>query len=75
VTPKQIDRLLNILDRFATVAERWADKEYPKRDEAEENPGVFRVGETKDPQSKAEYDALPDTEPGRFEKLAQTKRA
>jgi hypothetical protein len=66
VTGKQIDRLLTIFERFAAVAERWADTEYPKRDGTEEAE-VYRVGQQTEPQSKEEYDQL-EPQIGRFEK-------
>ncbi len=62
MTIKQLDRLLGILERFATVAERWADVEYPVRDETEAT--FSRVGEVPEPETRGEYDAL---EVGRFE--------
>ena len=63
MTAKQIDKLLSILDRFATVAERWAEVEYPKRDENAEIE-IYTSGHRSEPQSTEEYEQL---EVGRFE--------
>lgn len=65
MTAKQLDRLLGILDRAVKVAERWAESEYPVRNEAEEAT-ISRVGDRPIPQTRAEYEALPE-EIGRFE--------
>jgi hypothetical protein len=64
MTANQIDRLLNILTRFVKVAERWADVEYPERDE-EVQAEIYRRGEQPLPDSKEAYEAL--EVPGRFE--------
>ena len=57
MTAKQLDRLLSILDRAVKVAERWADKEYPKADEATEAT-FSRVGDSPLPQSVDQYKAF-----------------
>jgi hypothetical protein len=62
---KQIDRLLAILDRAVSVAERWADTEYPKRD-ANEEAEFYRQGEVREPQTPEEYAALTVEKEGRF---------
>jgi hypothetical protein len=66
VTAKQLDRLLSILDRAVKVAERWADVEYPVRNE-NETAEIYRVGDRPEPGSKREYAELPIEAPGRFE--------
>lgn len=66
MTAKQLDALISILGRAVKVAERWADVEYPVRNEDEEAT-ISRVGDRPIPQSKAEYEALPVDAPGRFE--------
>ena len=56
VTGKQLDQLLSILDRAMKVAERWADREYPQIDEANQAEfGISRVGDNRPPQSLEEY--------------------
>ena len=57
MTPKQIDRLLDILDRAVKVAERWADREYPLINENEEAT-ISRVGDQPLPQSVEAYNAF-----------------
>ena len=64
MTGKQIDKLIAVLERFASVAERWADREYPVHDETPVE--IYRAGATEEPQSREEYQALEG--PGRFEK-------
>lgn len=54
MTPKQIDKLLSILDRAVKVAERWADREYPVIDEKTEAT-ISRVGDRTLPQTVEEY--------------------
>lgn len=71
MTPKQIDRLLSILDRAVKVAERWADREYPIADESKENEiGISRAGDHRPPQSVEAYNAFEPEEDAvaRFEK-------
>lgn len=63
MTAKQLDRLLGILDRAVKVAERWADVEYPVRNEEEAT--ISRVGDRPIPQSREEYEAFEEV--GRFE--------
>jgi hypothetical protein len=59
VTGKQIDRLIDILDRAVKVAERWADREYPQINEInEEEVGISRVGDRAIPQSVEAYKAF-----------------
>lgn len=57
MTTKQIDRLLDILDRAVKVAERWADREYPEVDENTEAT-ISRVGDRTRPQTIEEYNAF-----------------
>jgi hypothetical protein len=59
VTAKQLNRLLDILDRAVKVAERWADREYPQIDENEE--GFITGIKEDDPQAEIERQV------GRFE--------
>lgn len=54
MTGKQLDRLLDILDRAVKVAERWAEREYPVADESAEAT-ISRVGDRPLPQSPEEY--------------------
>ena len=61
MTAKQIDRVLDILDRAVKVAERWADREYPQIDETEEAT-ISRVGDRTRPQSPEEYKAFESEE-------------
>ena len=56
MTPKQIDRLLDILDRAVKVAERWVDREYPVADDSEAT--ISRVGDQPLPQSVEAYNAF-----------------
>lgn len=59
MTAVQLKRLLDILDRAVKVAERWADREYPQIDEANEAEiGISRVGDSRTPQSPEEYAAF-----------------
>jgi len=74
MTAKQLDRALDILERFATVAERWADVEYPKRDDSQEETYLSKVGATKEARSPEEYAALPD-DIGRFESRFTSSKA
>ena len=53
MTVKQIDRLLDIIDRAVKVAERWADREYPIANEEEAT--ISHVGDRSRPQSVEEY--------------------
>lgn len=66
MTPKQIDKLIVILDKFAAVAERWADVEYPKPENIPDAE-IYRQGHPDEPDSKEAYSDLPEAE-GRFEK-------
>lgn len=66
MTSKQLDRLIEILDRAVKVAERWADREYPVADENTEVT-ISRVGDKPLPQTREEYANL-EPEVGRFEK-------
>ena len=61
MTAKQLDRLLEILDRAVKVAERWADREYPQIDETTEAT-ISRVGDRRTPQSPEEYRAFESEE-------------
>ena len=63
MTSKQIDKLLSILDRFASVAERWVDVEYPKPETVTEAE-IYRQGHPDEPETKEAYEELE----GRFEK-------
>ena len=72
MTPEQIDRLLALLERFAIVAERVADVEYPKRDE-NQTAELYHVGKPPEPQSKEEYDAFDAG--GRFAKRLSESKA
>ena len=65
MTAKQLDRLIDILDRSVKVAERWADKEYPLA--SEEEATISRVGDRAIPQSVEEYKAF-EPEPSALEK-------
>lgn len=65
MTPRQLNRLIGILDRAVKVAERWADKEYPLA--SEEEATISRVGDRPLPQTEEEYKAF-EPEVGRFEK-------
>jgi hypothetical protein len=65
MTKAQVDRLLDILDRAVKVAEKWAEAEYPIPNESDEAE-VYRVGEKPEPQSREEYNQLPQE--GRFER-------
>jgi hypothetical protein len=67
VTGKQIDRLLDILERFAEVAERWADREYPQINETTEAT-ISRVGDHRPPQSVEQYNAF-EPEEDRLQKF------
>jgi len=57
MTSKQIDRLIDVLDRAVKAAERWADREYPETDETTEAT-ISRVGERTHPQTIEEYNAF-----------------
>ena len=48
MNPEQINRLLDLLERFAIVAERAADVEYPKRDE-NQIAELYHVGNPPEP--------------------------
>ena len=67
MTAKQLDRLIDILDRAVKVAERWADREYPQIDENAEVT-ISRVGDRALPQSPEEYAAFEPQGPSAFEK-------
>jgi hypothetical protein len=67
MTAIQINRLLDIIDRAVTVAERWADREYPKPDENAEIT-ISRVGDRELPQSPEEYEKFDPPQPSAFEK-------
>ncbi len=67
MTNKQTDRLLDILERFAAIASRWADAEYPIQNEATEAT-ISRVGDRPLPQSVEEYQAFEPQGPSAFEK-------
>ena len=56
MTAKQLDRLLDIIDRAVKVAERWADREYPVADETEAT--ISRVGDRPLPQSVEAYNTF-----------------
>ena len=56
MTAKQLDRLLDIIDRAVKVAERWADREYPVADDSEAT--ISRVGDRPLPQSVEAYNAF-----------------
>ena len=71
MTAKQLDRLIDILDRAVKVAERWADREYPQIDENAEVT-ISRVGDRPLPQSAEEYEKL-EPETGRFESAFRAK--
>lgn len=73
MTGKDLNRFLIILERFATVAERWADVEYPKRDDSSEEAEFYKVGEQREAKSPEEYAALPDAG-GRFQRGFETAR-
>lgn len=66
MTPKQIDRLLTVLERAVAIAQRWVDAEYPIHDETEAE--FYRQGESREADSPEEYEALPQEE-GRFSKI------
>ena len=72
MNPEQINRLLDLLERFAIVAERAADVEYPKRDESEKAE-LYHVGKPPEPQSREEYDAFDAG--GRFAKRLSESKA
>lgn len=73
MTAKQLNRLLDILDRAVKVAERWADREYPIPDETAEIT-ISRVGDRPLPQSVEAYNSLePQEEVGRFEKMLRAR--
>lgn len=70
MTAKQLDRLIDILDRSVKVAERWADKEYPLA--SEEEATISCVGDRPLPQTVEEYEAF-ESEVGRFEKAFRSR--
>jgi hypothetical protein len=66
-TPEE--RLATAMERIATVAEKWFDKQYPEKI-YEEEPEITRVGDApKEPKSQEDYEAFPVDGPGRFEQL------
>lgn len=69
MTRIQVNRLLDILDRFAKVAERWAEREYPVQNENEEGY-ISRVGDRPVPQSVQEYNNFEPEE----DRLAQFEK-
>jgi hypothetical protein len=54
------DRFMDILARFASVAERWADVEYPVRDASEAE--IYKAGSPDEPNSREAYEALPEAD-------------
>lgn len=61
----QLDRFLSLLERAVVVAERWADAEYPKRDETGEIE-IYRQGEERKPESPEEYEQFEGRFAARF---------
>lgn len=73
MTAKQIDRLISVLERFADVATRWADAEYPIENEVEGT--ISRVGDRQRPQSVEEYKYFEAEEPSTLEKRLRSNIA
>jgi hypothetical protein len=53
-------RFASVAERFASVAERWADVEYPVRDASEAE--IYKAGSPDEPNSREAYEALPETD-------------
>jgi hypothetical protein len=73
MTGNHINRLLTVIERFASVAERWADVEYPKHDENTQEAELYKQGERREANTPQEYNELPDDPPGRFERTITSK--
>ena len=67
MTSSQVDRLLTVFERMASVAERWATAEYPDKHEDEGEGQVYRAGHYDEANTREEYDAIPENS-GRFER-------
>ena len=72
MTDEQAERLVSALERAVDLFARWYDKRYPI-EEPPSDAEIFDPRESRitDPQSRAEYDALPADMPGRFTQLIE----
>lgn len=70
-----LEKLANAAADIAAIMQHRYEKEFPIPNPDDEQPEVFRAGEVGDaPESIAEYEALPDDGPGRFESLLKAAK-
>ena len=76
MTGVQLNRLLDLLERWVELQEMRLEKEFPPAPEIEDAQFV-KVGEgnVDQPESKAEYDEFPVDEPGAFQKVLSDLKA
>ena len=70
MTAVQLNRLLDLIDRWVSLQEKRLDKEFPPAPEIEDAQ-VVRVGEgnADQPETKEEYDDFPIDQPTSFQTL------
>jgi hypothetical protein len=70
MTPLQLNRLVDLLERWIVLQEKRLEKEFPPAPEIEDAQ-VVRVGEdyVDQPESREEYDDFPIDQPTSFQTL------
>jgi len=76
VTNLQLNRLLDLFERWVELQEKRLEKEFPPAPEIEDAQ-VVRVGEgnVDQPESREEYDEFPIDQPGGFQQVLADLKA
>ena len=76
MTTVQLNRILDLLERWVELQEKRLDKEFPPAPEIEDAQ-VVRVGEGNidQPETKEEYEDFPTDQPGQFQQVLADLKA